>query len=257
MFHSATICGKNTWSDYHMVPADGLIMFPSPSQKLTSIDVKTGNGVVDMSEVLTGFPVFQNREDEIKFYVLEDWEYADYSGTTPVSMTAYELKSKLMNEIHGKTGRIILEDDPNWYFEGRFFVKDFNPENFRREVTIGYSVKPYMFSNTPTNVTVEGMGSEIWSMTTLDETTLGHMPVTPVINFSGLASATTVKIRVFKPSYTDPTDIWANPILVAEKEYSANGDKQWADVNAYKKSRFCLLAPVGVTTVWKFTKGRL
>lgn len=74
MFHSVTINGKNTWDNYHMVPANGIYLPTPPEQKRTTIDLKTGNGLLDVSTVLTGYPLFQNRSGELQYFILDPWD---------------------------------------------------------------------------------------------------------------------------------------------------------------------------------------
>ena len=82
MFHSVTINGKNTWNDYHMVPANGIYLPTPPEQKRTTIDLKTGNGLLDVSTVLTGYPLFQNRSGELQYLILDPWDLEDYVEDT-------------------------------------------------------------------------------------------------------------------------------------------------------------------------------
>ena len=49
MYHSVTINGKNTWTDYHMVPVDGIYLPPPPNQKITTIDLKAADSNIDIS----------------------------------------------------------------------------------------------------------------------------------------------------------------------------------------------------------------
>ncbi len=70
-----------------------------PAQKVKTLDIPGGDGVIDASQALTGYPVYQNRTGSIEFIVMNDFK--------PWHM-AY---SDIMDYLHGQTMRAILEDD--------------------------------------------------------------------------------------------------------------------------------------------------
>ena len=109
MYHSITFGSKNTWEDWHLVPTSRPLFLP-PKQKKSITDIPGGDGVLDMSEALTGYPVFNNREGSFEFIVMNGyWEW-------------YEAYSTVMEDIHGKTLNAYLEDDTDYYYEGQFEV---------------------------------------------------------------------------------------------------------------------------------------
>ena len=94
MFHSVTINGKNTWDDYHMVPANGIYLPTPPEQKRTTIDLKTGNGLLDVSTVLTGYPLFQNRSGELQYLILDPWDLEEQGIGGPIAWEALRTRVK-------------------------------------------------------------------------------------------------------------------------------------------------------------------
>ena len=70
MYHSITFGSKNTWEDWHLVPTSRPLFLP-PKQKKSITDIPGGDGVLDMSEALTGYPVFNNREGSFEFHSYE------------------------------------------------------------------------------------------------------------------------------------------------------------------------------------------
>ena len=106
MYHSLTIGNKNTYSDWYLVP-DGRLSIAPPSVKTTFVEVPGGSGSLDLSQLLTSYPLYKNREGELKFHVLNDKPY-----------TWSELYHEIVNSIHGKKLKIVLEDDPDYYYEG-------------------------------------------------------------------------------------------------------------------------------------------
>lgn len=119
MYHSITFGDKNTWDDWRLVPASRPLFNP-PAQKVKTLDIPGGDGVIDLSQALTGYPVYQNRTGSIEFIVMNDFK--------PWHM-AY---SDIMDYLHGQTMRAILEDDPEYFYEGRFTVNAWKSEKTGR-----------------------------------------------------------------------------------------------------------------------------
>lgn len=130
MYHSITFGDKNTWDDWHIVPTTRPVFNP-PKVKTKTLDISGGNGVIDLSESLTGYPVFNNREGSFEFIVMNDY------------MEWQELYSTISDYIHGRRMRAILEDDDEYYYEGRFAVNSWKSEKNNSKITIDYSVAPY------------------------------------------------------------------------------------------------------------------
>lgn len=133
MYHSVTFGEKNTYDDWRLVPSSRPLFNP-PAQKVTTIDIPGGDGLLDLSEALTGYPVYQNRTGSMEFIVLNDfrpWEVA---------------YSDIMNYLHGRRMRAILEDDPAYFYEGRFTVNKWASQKDWSRITIDYSVGPYKWA---------------------------------------------------------------------------------------------------------------
>ena len=133
MYHSITIGGKNTWDDWRLVPASRPVFNP-PAQKVKTLEIPGGDGVIDLSQSLTGYPVYQNRTGSIEFIVMNDFK--------PWHM-AY---SDIMDYLHGQKLRAVLEDDPEYFYEGRFTVNVWKSEKDWSRITIDYDVGPYKWS---------------------------------------------------------------------------------------------------------------
>lgn len=133
MYHSVTFGDKNTWDDWRLVPASRPLFNPPP-QKVKTLDIPGGDGVIDLSQSLTGYPVYQNRTGSIEFIVMNDFK--------PWHM-AY---SDIMDYLHGQTMRAVLEDDPEYFYEGRFTVNAWRSEKDWSRIVIDYDVGPYKWS---------------------------------------------------------------------------------------------------------------
>lgn len=121
---------KNTWDDWHLIPTSRPVFNP-PEMKTTTIEIPGGYGALDMSEALTGYPLYKNRTGEIEFAVTNG--YGNWA----------DRYSEIMNFIHGKNMQAWLEDDPNYYYYGRFFVNDWKSDNYYSKITLEYDVQPF------------------------------------------------------------------------------------------------------------------
>ena len=122
----------NTFKDWHIVPLGRPVIAP-PEQKLNQIDIPGANGFLDLSNSLTKYPVFNNRTGSLKFAVLH--EYID----TP---TVYD---KIMRFLQGTNVKMIMEDNEEYYYEGRVFVESIDPraDGTWTELSLGYDLQPY------------------------------------------------------------------------------------------------------------------
>lgn len=137
MYHSITFTDisdpsikANTWDDWHLIPASRPVVKP-PEVNTKFIDIPGLNGSFDASELLTGYPTYKNRTGSWEFYVANDfwnWEVA---------------YSTIMSFLHGLKYKCTLEDDPSYYYEGRFSVNDWVSEKTNSKITINYTLYPY------------------------------------------------------------------------------------------------------------------
>ena len=129
-YHSIIFGGKNSWDDWHLVPTSRPVFNP-PKPKTKTLDIPGGDGLLDVSELLTGYPVYENRTGSFEFMVhngYEEWQVA---------------YSNIMDYLHGKRLRAVLEDDPDYFYEGRYSVNAWKSDKAYSLITIDYSVGPY------------------------------------------------------------------------------------------------------------------
>ena len=134
--HSIIFGDKHTFRDWKLMPTSRPLFNP-PEPKTKYIELPGGNGSVDLTESLTGYPVYENRKGSLEFVVINDeWERWH---------TRY---TKIMEYLHGRKMRAILDDDPNFYYEGRFNVSswDSNNDGTWSNITIDYDVDPFKWS---------------------------------------------------------------------------------------------------------------
>lgn len=130
MYHSITIGEKNTWDDWHLIPTSRPL-FSVPKVKENIVDIPGADGSLDLTTALTGRPLYENRKGS--------WTFAVQNGFKDWT----ELYSEIMDYLHGKRFRAILEDDPTFYYEGRFSVNQWKSNANWSEIVIDYDVGPF------------------------------------------------------------------------------------------------------------------
>lgn len=135
MYHSITFGDKNTWDDWHLIPSSRpSVVLPDFSTKY--VEIPGRHGTIDISDILTGFPVYGDRSGSFGFYVENDhWPWH----------VAY---STISNYLHGKQMRMILEDDPGYFYQGRFKVGPWQTGKSYSGIEISYVVGPFKTSLT-------------------------------------------------------------------------------------------------------------
>lgn len=132
MYYSVTFGDKNTWDDWHLIPSSRPLVKP-PNKKKNIVDIPGADGSLDLSDVVSGGPVYENRTGSIEFIVengFRKWS---------------ELYSEIMNYLHGKKMKMVFEDDPEYYYDGTYYVSDWNSGPQYSTITIEYDVKPYKY----------------------------------------------------------------------------------------------------------------
>lgn len=201
MIQSIIFGDKNTWDDWRLLPVSRPVFTP-PTVKTNYIDVPGGNGLLDLSESLTKYPVYNNRTGSFKFRVMNDYvSWADRY-------------SEIMGYLHGRTMRAILTDDPDYFYQGRFSVDSWDSGDTWSEITIGYNVNPFKWSilsstepwiwdpfNFDTGIIREQTFSSItinspssWVTYTFMSDFFGDVPISPTITISD-APATGIDIQ--------------------------------------------------------------
>lgn len=122
--------GKHSLADYGMVVKDRPIIGP-PEPKTATVDVPGSDGVLDMTEAITGEVKFKPRPITLTFKAkLPDNEQAEF-------------ESVLMDDLHGKRIEVILDEDPEWVWTGRAVVAFSDKSNWQETITISLTADPY------------------------------------------------------------------------------------------------------------------
>lgn len=136
MYHSITFQdlsgnSRNTWTDWHLIPSSRPVVAQAGvSSTFTEIPGRK-DGPIDNSKLLTGKLQYSNRSGSFEFLVDNDHEYWE------------TIRSKIVEFLHGKRMRVILEDDPDYYYEGRVSLNEWRSESWNSRVTIAYMLGAY------------------------------------------------------------------------------------------------------------------
>lgn len=127
---------KDTWSTWKLIPS-ARPYFAPPPVKGNLIDVPGGNGSINLSTVLTGYPIYSDRTGSFQFDIMNT--NVDSRGSKYWS----EIYSELMEFFHGKELVAILNDDRAFYYKGVLTIGDYSPDKVNSKITINYDVYPY------------------------------------------------------------------------------------------------------------------
>jgi hypothetical protein len=103
------------------------------------VDIPGADGSIDITESLAGRPVYSDREGTLDFIVLNDFNVDNYNYTW------IDVYTSIMQYLHGKHMRMILEDDPNYYYDGRFEVNNWTSGANNSTISINYRLSPYKY----------------------------------------------------------------------------------------------------------------
>lgn len=139
MIHAMTITDPASGESWNTRDDWGLALmtqpvFAMPPVKTHIIDLPGGNGVIDLTEAVSGYPAYGNRAGTFEFVV-------------PGTQGQWQARiSQIAGLLHGQHVRIELDDDPGWYREGRLSLNVGACQPQYGTVVIDYSVGPYKWA---------------------------------------------------------------------------------------------------------------
>lgn len=136
--YAATLNGKHTYTDYGLYVTNNDPVEP-PEVKAEYVEIPGRNGQIDLTEALTGYTVYNNRQ-----IVLE-------LGGKKRSQDWPGFMSNFLNELHGQSVTVIFDNDPSYYYVGRATVEsDYEKGNEIARFTLTINAEPYKYSNQST-----------------------------------------------------------------------------------------------------------
>ena len=131
MYHSINISGKNTYTEWGLVPTSRPHVEP-PAVKTSYVDLPSSHGRLDYTELLLGEVPYGQRTGS--------WEFTLRPGATWASVY-----SSILAYLHGKEHTVVLEDDPNFQYTGRLEVSSWKSDQNRSIITIDYDLAPFKY----------------------------------------------------------------------------------------------------------------
>lgn len=138
MYHSVTFGNKNSYDEWRLVPSSRPVINP-PKPKVQYVDIPGADGSIDLTESLAGRPVFEDREGSLEFIVLNEFNVDNYTYNW------IDVYSSIMQYLHGQRMTLVLEDEPEYYYEGRFTVNSWKSDQNNSTITIDYRLSPYKY----------------------------------------------------------------------------------------------------------------
>ena len=135
MYSSIFIGDKNTYDDFKIIPTARPVV-AAAKVKTSFVDVSGTDGMLDLTTALTGDVLYSNREGQ--------WDF--------MAANRYQDPRNLLHEagnyFNGARMRVILEDEPNYYYMGRLAIEPGKLDRGFTRITIKYILDPYKYDIT-------------------------------------------------------------------------------------------------------------
>ncbi len=105
----------------------------SPVPKTNYIDIPGGDGILDMTESLTGDVQYKTRTMGFTFTTLK------------ARRKWFSLYSDILGYLHGQRMKIILDEDPAFYYIGRVSVDEWKSSEKYSTIAVSAEVEPYKY----------------------------------------------------------------------------------------------------------------
>ena len=119
---------KSAYDDWNIVLTKAEIPLPTP--KTSIVDIKGADGVLDLTEALTGDVQYNNRPIKLTFEMMDDTDYST-------------LISDISNYLHGKVVTVTLSNDDDYYYRGRATINQWECVKRKGKIVIQIDSEPY------------------------------------------------------------------------------------------------------------------
>lgn len=121
---------KHSYKDWGLLLTDRPVISP-PAVKTTYVDIPGADSHLDLTEELTHDVKYKNRDIKCSFHVLADRK------------NWHNIYSNIQDYLHGQKLKIILDEDPCYYYEGRCEVDSWESSKVNSKIVIKANVEPY------------------------------------------------------------------------------------------------------------------
>lgn len=134
---------RHSYMDWFLIPEERFMVAPA-DVKSTTIDIPASNGVLDLTEALTGAATFKSIEGTFSFYIDNDKLTTEWDAERRVEIFWVELYRDICAFLHGKVRYLMIEDDPQWIYKGRFSVGKYDASDGKwSRLKIDYILEPF------------------------------------------------------------------------------------------------------------------
>lgn len=122
---------KHTYEDWGLIPASRPVV-DLPEVKTSYVECDAMDGSIDVSEALTGYPLYRHRKFSQEFYrqAKDNW---------PGGF------DRIFNWLHGRKIKMILDDDPSSYYTGRVQITSPKSDSYWSTITITAELDPFKY----------------------------------------------------------------------------------------------------------------
>lgn len=167
-YHSLTFINggakRNTWDDWHLIPTSRPVI-EMPGIVTNYVDIPGASGSLDLTEALSGYPVYKDREGSIEFMIMHtllDSSAGENLGYRALTTGAWALLvNNIASFLHGKKLRMLYEDEPGECYEGRFAVSDVKSGDSCMTFSIEYHLAPFKYEVDP-ETGADKYSSSLW-----------------------------------------------------------------------------------------------
>ena len=165
----------DTWADWGLIPSAKPTVSMAPAN-IKWQEIPGRSEPIDMTELVTDKVTYKNRTGSWSFIIIDNGTTVIPGATTTLHLDTYkhgdekaenQNKSKIdstpwnrkfdfsklyravevryreiANFLHGKKYKCILEDEPDYYYEGRFQVGNLGSSRSNSTLTINYDLLP-------------------------------------------------------------------------------------------------------------------
>ena len=124
----------------------------APGVKSKKLDIEGADSFLDLTDFF-GEPKYEDVTHKFKFHTIVP--YSEF-------LTLY---SRIKNAIHGKKMRVILDDDPLFYWMGRIYVSSFTNDRNIGTIEVECDCEPYKYKLTKTVYSQAVSGTQVITLT--------------------------------------------------------------------------------------------
>lgn len=128
--YGVTFGTKHTFKDWGLIPKSRPVISP-PVPKTLYVDIPGADGLLDLTQALTRDVKYENRTITFEFNVLDArnrWS---------------NIYSDILDYLQGQSMKIILDEDPTYYYIGRVQVNEWKSDKNTSIIAIEANVEPY------------------------------------------------------------------------------------------------------------------